>query len=121
MNRPIFRFIYGKGILTASNVNIYTVNYKYDNNIILQYPFGYISYPINTKTNIEWTNFNLITECNLFSTAFNSNDKNIKFIGFNKDIVNPFEHNLSIKNNTLVEYIYISTKKYEKLLIKPSF
>ena len=120
MNRPIFRFIYGRGILTASNVNIYTVSYKYDNNNILQYPFGYISYPINTSKNIEFTNFNLITECNLFSSAFCPNDKNIKFIGFNKDIINPSEHNMSIKNNTLVDYVYISTKSYEKLLIKPS-
>ena len=61
MNRPIFRFIYGRGILTASNVNIYTVSYKYDNNNILQYPFGYISYPINTSKNIEY-NFTSIQQ-----------------------------------------------------------
>jgi hypothetical protein len=119
MNRPIFRLIYGKGLLTSNNVNIYTVNYKYDNNNILQYPFGYISYPINVHTNIEYTNFNLITECNLFRSSFSPKDKNIQFIGFNKNIINSLEHNISIKNNTYVHYFYVSTKNYEKLLIKP--
>ena len=120
MNKPIFRIIYGRGLLTASNVNIYTINYKYNTNNILQYPFGYISYPTNTQKNIEYTNFNLLTECNLFRSTFCPNDKNIKFIGFNRDIINQFEHNLSIKHNTLVDYLYVSTKNYEKLLIKPS-